>query len=233
MKLHIEKEVFELYPDLHIAAILVNQVDNSNKNEEVLQLLSSQVTHIKENLDKESLKEHAAVQLWQAAYRKFGVKPKNYTSSIETLCRMIICGIEIGHINTLVDIYNYISLKHMIPVGGDDVDKVHGDIKLSIATGKEIFKKLKSSEVMHPKAGEVIYSDNEEVLCRRFNWRECDKTKMAAQTKNAVLLIEGLGDNAKEMVKKAANELLEMIEKYTGGNGNMQILHANNREIEI
>ena len=37
---------------------------------------------------------------------------------------MILSETELRHINKLVDIYNFISLKHMLPVGGEDTDKI-------------------------------------------------------------------------------------------------------------
>src|SRR3989344_2939818 len=76
------------------------------------------------------------------------------------------------------NIYNYISIKHVIPVGGDDLDKIDGDLELTFAKGNEKFVQLNSSEIDHPKKEEVIYKDDKEVTCRRWNWRECDKSKM-------------------------------------------------------
>ena len=91
---------------------------------------------------------------------------------------MILSGIELKSINNIVDIYNYVSIKHMTPMGGDDLDKVDGNITLKFAEGTEEFKELNSDEIKNPKQGEVVYCDDKEVLCRRWNWRECDKSKM-------------------------------------------------------
>lgn len=75
-------------------------------------------------MDETLIIEHPHIAPWREEYRQFGAKPKKYRSSIENLIRRISKGEEIRHINKLVDIYNIISLKYVIPVGGEDLDKM-------------------------------------------------------------------------------------------------------------
>ncbi|NIO44280.1 MAG: hypothetical protein GTN36_01865, partial [Candidatus Aenigmarchaeota archaeon] len=163
----------------------------------------------------------------------FGAKPKDYKCSVESLLRMILKGTSIRHINKIVDIYNYVSIKHIIPVGGDDADRVEGDIILKFANGTEKFIGLGSQELKNPRSGEVIYLDDKEVLCRRWNWRECDKTKMTEDTKNVLLVIEGLPPVTKEKIEEAAKELVSLIAKFCGGEASYYLLNKNNSEIEV
>ena len=40
----------------------------------------------------------------------------------------------------------------------------------------------------HPNKGEVIYEDDtRRVICRRWNWRDCEQTKITSETKNAII----------------------------------------------
>jgi lysyl-tRNA synthetase class 2 len=196
-------------------------------------MLLEQSDSIKSKFNLETLKEIPKINAWREAYNAFGAKPKKYTCSVENLYRMILEGVHLRHINKVVDIYNYISLKHMVPVGGDDIDKVNGNITLRFATGVEPFIRLNSDEVDHPKEGEVIYADDKEVLCRRWNWRECDKSKMTEQTKNITLVVEGLSPVSKEEVQSIVEELGQLVEKFCGGEISKFILNVENKEIEI
>ena len=126
---------------------------------------------IKLNFVSTALAKHPLLSPWRAAYSEFGAKPSKYNSSVEALTRRILKGQKIPRVNKAVDIYNYLSLKQLIPMGADDLDKVDGDISLTIADGAEIFIPLNSEEVEHPEKGEVIYKDHRNVLCRRWNWR--------------------------------------------------------------
>lgn len=229
----IDPKIFETFPDLNIGVVVVKNMNNTGKNEEILSMIQKESERIKENYQSGTLKETPKLHAWREAYRTFGAKPKKYTCSVENLYRMILEGVELGHINKVVDIYNYISLKYMMPVGGDDVDKVDGDMMLTFADGREDFVRLNSDEVDHPKEGEVIYRDNKEVLCRRWNWRECDKSKMTQETQNVMLIAEGLSPTSREEVKSAISELSEMVQTFCGGQVRMEILDAQKMEVEI
>ena len=207
-------------------------MDNTGVNQEVLDLIKQKEEEIKEKFDKETLSENSKIKVWREAYTSFGAKPKKYKCSVENLYRMILDDISLEHINKIVDIYNYISIKHMVPVGGDDIDKVEGDIKLRFANGTETFVQLNSDEVKNPKEGEVIYQDDKEVLCRRWNWRECDKSKMTEETKNVTLVVEGL-NVSKEEISSIINELASMVEKYCGGSVETEILNNDKNELKI
>lgn len=233
MKFKTTNEIFEKFPDLVIGVVVARNIDNKGINQEIINLIRDEEKRIQVNFSTETLSQNPKIDAWRKAYSLFGAKPKKYKSSIENLYRMILNGIELRHINKIVDIYNYVSIKHMVPVGGDDIDKVEGDIVLKFATGNEKFVKLNSQEVKNPKPGEVVYIDNKEVLCRRWNWRECDKTKMTEETKNVCLVVEGLPPVTKEEVDSAINELADLVKKFCGGEVQQHILSSDNKEIVV
>ena len=72
-------------------------------------------------------------------YRSFGTKPSDYRPSAEALVRRTLKTGKLPVINTAVDLYNIVSVKHIIPMGGFDADKVEGDIYLRVSEGMEIF----------------------------------------------------------------------------------------------
>jgi lysyl-tRNA synthetase class 2 len=146
---------------------------------------------------------------------------------------MTLKGIDLRHINTIVDVYNSISLRHMVPVGGDDVSRVEGDILLTFAKGDEAFRPLNSEETELVKQGEVIYRDSVEVLCRRWNWRECDKTKMTELTTDVVLVVEGLPPVTRDDVQGILADLALLVERYCGGDLKSAILDVNHSEIDL
>lgn len=230
MKIKIEKEIFEKYPELYLGIIVAKNINNNGQNDDILNLINEKQIDIKTNHTLDSLGDNPKIDVWRKAYSLFGAKPKKYKSSIENLYKMIIEGIELRHINKVVDIYNYVSLKNTIPVGGDDIDKIDGDITLKIATGDESFTQLNSDEIQNPKPGEVIYADNKEVLCRRWNWRECNKSKMTEETKNVALVVEGLPPTSKDEVEQITSELADLVKKYCGGGTSTYILNSNNPE---
>ncbi|MCM1991376.1 hypothetical protein KDK92_16705 [Oceanirhabdus seepicola] len=60
-------------------------------------------------------------------------------------------------INPLVDLYNSISLKHVFPCGGEDLDETKGDIILTFAEGNEEFRQIGSDVNEPPEMNEDVY----------------------------------------------------------------------------
>ena len=217
MKLKISQEIVDRYPGLKLGIVVVKGLDNSKECPEASSMLNDLQQQVRQTFSKEALLGDPKIKVWHEAYITFGAKPKKYRCSVENLYNTVIDGVQLKHINTVVDIYNYISLKHMIPAGGDDIHKVDGDILLTFAAGDETFMELNSDARNAPHPGEVIYRDHKEVLCRRWNWRESNKTKMTTETKDVCLVVEGLSYFSKQEIHEIADELAGMIVKYCGG----------------
>ena len=233
MKFKIDTSIVEKFPGLNIGVVIARGIDNSGTNDEIIRLIREKEKEIRENYSTETLSQHSRIDSWRKAYSSFGAKPKKYKSSVESLYRMILKGVDLRPINKTVDVYNYISLKYMIPAGGDDLSKVEGDIILKFARGDEPFTALNSEERGTAREGEVVYTDTKEVLCRRWNWRECEKTKMTVATKRVVLVVEGLPPVTEEDVLKIVEDLSVLVRKYCGGKIRIVVLNEAKREVEV
>jgi len=228
MKLQVNPSIVSKFPDLVIGVVIAKDIDNSEEFSQ--EKLRNQEKRIKEEFNTETLSQHPKISVWREAYRAFGAKPKEHRSSIENLYRTVLKGNDIRQINKLVDIYNFISLKHMLPVGGEDLDKIEGDILLTFASNEPQVLLLGDKESRSPKDGEVIYKDNISAICRRWNWREADRTKLTEETKNAILVVEGF---SKEEVEKATKELKELVESICQGTINYSILDKDHPSTEL
>ena len=233
MKLKIDTRIFEKFPGLKIGVVTARNIDNHGFSHEIMQLIREKEKEIRANYDAEALSQHPKINSWRRAYSFFGAKPKKYKSSVESLYRMVLKGLDLRHINKIVNLYNYISLKCMIPAGGDDMAKVDGDIILKFGDGNEPFTALNSTERETAKEGEVVYADSKEVLCRRWNWRECDKTKMTEETKDVILVIEALPPVTREELEEVEEDLSRLITEYCGGEIRAAVLDEGKSEIEI
>ncbi len=252
MRFIVEKAIFEKFPDLNIGIVIAKGIDNSGISKEITESLREKETEIRENFDAKTLSQNPKIDVWRKAYSAFGAKPKDNLSSVENLYRHVLKGtdmmsssddsistalkmpLQIRHINKIVDIYNLFSLKFMVPLGGEDMDKIQGDVKLTIAGPNEpAALLLGDKEPRLPHEGEVIYKDDVSAICRRFNWREADRTKFTEQTRNAVLVAEGLPPITVEDIENIVNELKNAVQKYCGGEISLFVLNQSNPEIEF
>lgn len=228
MEFRVDQAIFEKYPDLLVGLLVCKDLRNTSfLSPEIATMLREAERGVRAKFsDPEGVKSHPTIAAWREVHRSFGSNPNKFPSSIHALCKRIAKGGELPVINPLVDLYNVISLRHILPVGGEDLDRSQGNISLTFATGSEPFIPLGSSENEPPDPGEVIYRDNEGVLCRKFNWRESSRTCLTEHTKNAVLVIEAVPPTTHIELENALKELQELVVKFCGGTVRDTILNA-------
>ncbi len=217
MQFQVDPAVIQMFPDAKIGVLIGKGLDNQSPHPEIVKLLREAEQEVRQKLNIETLSTEPKISDWREAYRKFGFKPSSYRSSVEALIRRVLQGKELPSISPIVDLYNILSIKRTLAAGGDDTDKVEGDIRLTIADGSERFIMLGASAPEEILKGEVVYRDDNDVLCRCWNYRECEKTKIRPQTTNVCLVLEGLEHTTKDEVLSGIAELKKLLATYCQG----------------
>jgi DNA/RNA-binding domain of Phe-tRNA-synthetase-like protein len=236
MRFCIEEKVFELFPDFCRGIVRASGIDNSGACPEIENLLMQQAESVlrDEGIDPAA---HPRLEVWKDAYRKFGSNPNKFTPSIVFLTKQAKKGKPIRSISPAVDAFNVISLKYLIPCGGDDMDSVSGDVTLGLAASDETFAPIFSPEATeHPDAGEVIYVNRltGRVLCRRWNWRNADFSKINPETKNIAVNVDGMMPSiGRDEIEAAAEELRSLLLKGCGGTVTVHYLDSRNPTLEF
>ena len=134
------------------------------------------------------------------------------------------------------DRYNVVSLRHLLPVGGEDLAQMQGDLRLTIAGEDEpAAVMLGEKEARPPYVNEVIYTDDLGAICRRWNWKEADRTKLTAETTDAILVLEILPPVERATLDGAMADLASLIQQFCGGSVQLQsvVLNSKNRAFEF
>ena len=126
-------------------------------------------------------------------------------------------GAAIPFINKVVAIMNINSIKDVTPVGGDDVVRAAGSLELRYADGSESFTPLGNPDHKEqPVAGEVIYvvPESNEVMCRRWNWRNGHHTRIDEDTRVIVMNIDSLGKDSQSRAISTRDRVAQMLETF-------------------
>lgn len=234
MKFSIDPKIFQTFPGVVIGVVVIKDMDNHSHNDEVCQLLRTEEARQKKILTGIELGTLPEITAWRDIYRKFGSNLHEYRSSIESLLRRARGGSKpLPQINKLVDIYNYFSLKYHLPIGAEDLDKVKGDISLGFSDGTEKGIALGFETEETPDVGEVIYKDDAGFICRKWNWREADRTKIEETTSRAIMVMEKVTVVSNITLFNAMNEAKDLIERYLDATCNIAILDTKKSEILI
>jgi len=161
---------------------------------------------------------------WAETFKRFGAKPKRTPCSAEALRKRVQRDGVLPGIDPLVDLYNAISLRYAIPVGGENFAAYVGQPRLVIAEGSELFDTVKegSPAFEAPEVGEVVWRDDKGVTCRRWNWRQGVRTRLDASAKQIWFILESLPSMPDEALQQAGQELIRGLEIMMPG-AQMQI----------
>jgi DNA/RNA-binding domain of Phe-tRNA-synthetase-like protein len=229
----VQKELFDILPDLTIGVAVAKDVNNTRPSKEIDDLLTQTVEEMKKNFIGDKAQEHPRIKPWRTAFTKLGISGSKFPSSIESMARRVLKGDPFPKINPLVDLYNSVSLKFLVPMGGHDLDTIEGNIHLRFAEGWEPFTPLGSGETVVVPKGELVYRDDREVLTRNWVWRQCDKDKATEETKNIFIPIDVLGEVGRERADEIILELSQLIPVYLGGTLFSAILNRGNPSVEF
>jgi DNA/RNA-binding domain of Phe-tRNA-synthetase-like protein len=192
-RFRVADAIYDAFPETTVAVVVALGLTNGPSNETSLGALASASASVTEKLDPEGLKDHPKIACWHDIYKRFNAKPRKYPSSVESLARRALhSDAEVPGINALVDFYNALSLRHLVPIGGEDLDTLSGRLELRPATGQEHFDigdDSASTEVIVP-VGEVVWADEVGVTCRRWNWRQGRRTRLTESTTSAWFIID-------------------------------------------
>ena len=235
MKVIIENEFWRLFPEGQISVLVVKELDNTvdeSKDPYFKSLLDKGAKRAEEYITDDNFTQNEVIQEWRQAFSKFKTK-KGARSSIEALLKRVSQGREFNPINPLVDIYNSVSLSYAVPCGGEDLEKIAGNLRLGKAKGGEPFFPLGAESDAPALPEEIIYYDDEGAVCRCLNWREAQRTMLTEETKDAVLVIEAINAEQAVRAQSAMQELQDLVKDYFGVQGELTHLTAENTELVI
>jgi len=224
----IADELFEHFPGYVRGVVLFYDVHNQASPPELLDQLREEERCMDQKLSLETIAEHPLIKPWREAYRSFGAKPSEFRSSIEALARRALRKDPLPSINTLVDIGNLLSLRHLVPVGSHAIDVLTQDVSLRYATGNELFTPLGSDIPENPLPGEVIFTEADIVLTRRWTWRQANHTLTLPETRCVEFNIDGLPPVGPKKVERICHEVMDLAGKYCGGRSSFSLLSREN-----
>lgn len=158
----------------------------------------------------------ASVDRWREIYRRMGAKPK-YKSSLESLRDRLVEEDSLGTIHPVVDFYNAYSLWSALPMAGYDLSCIKGILRLRIADKGMAFQPLgKPNENSPTKANEVVYVDDDRVICRYWNLKDCDATKIQDSTVETLFIFDIVTDQGGDSAQEQASSLQQSFASLLG-----------------
>lgn len=222
-------EVFKrVDPDLKIVFLKVEGMDNHSKRYESLHLLHEAEKLVRLSFNPDTVKSHRLLAPWVAAQQEFGESAKHYHTSVERLIHRVLNRKKISSRDTLTNLVNYISLKYIVPLGVDDLNKIQGDLTFGLARGGE---KVKLFWLLKPKT--FYYHDDIGILGTKLDHWKSSRTKLISKSTSALVHLEVLPPVTTTKQHEIVDELQELILAFCGGKVKISMIHKRKASVII
>ena len=232
MRFRVDPAVFDSFPEMTVVVVTTLGIDNGTPREAVTDGWRAAWQGAAAAAEFGNAQSHPRIAPWRQAWQRLGISGKRYPSSIEALVRRVLKGGDPPSINPLVDFYNAVSLRHVVPAGGFDLDDLDGDLSLRITTGGDTFQALDEEHPEPVPPGEVAYACGTTVLTRHFVWRQSRVGLIDRSTRNVVLVSEILGELPAGVVDSVERDLLDGLASDFGVEATACRMHADRREMD-
>ncbi|MCZ7837344.1 MULTISPECIES: B3/4 domain-containing protein [Leclercia] len=161
----------------------------------------------------------AHLAAWDEVFKAFGAKPKRTPCSASALRKRVLKEGTLPPLDPVVDIYNAVSIRYAIPVGGENLAAYTGAPRLTLADGSEPFDTVKEGQpgMEYPEVGEVIWRDDVGVTCRCWNWRQGVRTRLDSQAQTMWFILESLPAMPLAALEAAGDELVSNLQRLMPG----------------
>jgi DNA/RNA-binding domain of Phe-tRNA-synthetase-like protein len=187
----VDAAVFDLRPDYRALLLTADGLRGGPSDATSERVLAAAEAAARRQLDGRPPEQLPHPAAWRAAYRAFGAKPQRTRPSVEALLRRLDPD-GLPRIDRITDVYNAVSIAHLIPLGGEDRAAYDGPARLVRAGGGERFDTTAGGHpaVEHPEPGEAVWRDDTGVTCRRWNWRQGVRTRITTATTSAFFVLD-------------------------------------------
>jgi len=207
----VDDAVYALRPDYAALLIVAGELSPGPSDDATDKLLRAAEEAARVTLGGRAPADLAQVADWRAAYQSFGARPSRTRPSVEALLRRADIGLP--RIDRITDVYNAVSVRRLIPVGGEDLACYRGPARLVRARGDEPFDTVRDGAPVleNPERGEVVWCDDAGVTCRCWNWRQCVRTRITQETVTAVFVLDGLATLGPAGLAAAGQDLTQTL----------------------
>ncbi len=215
---HYHPDILARYPQIVGGAILARDVTNGPTPAQVQTLYQAEQQQALERIGSTPLSQIESLAAWRRAFRGFGVDPTQYRSACEALLRRLTKKGSLPSINLLVDLGNLVSIRYGLPVAVFDRRGLQGTVTVHFADGSERYSELGENDEDHPEPGEVVFSDETQlVIARRWCWRQSEPSAAVDQTRECLITIEAHHATGRQDIETALQDLLVLLDEYAGG----------------
>ena len=217
MEFIVEQKVLDL--GVIIKGVEITVEDNSTYSDELKLYINQHIQKLLEKETLETLKNDQIIQGFYDLHQLVHVPRRKNLPASENLLKTLIKKQQFYSINSVVDIYNIISMETKLALGAHDIDHVSGNLSLRLTHGDENFIPLGQNEAKDVPVGVYSYIDDDQDIVCYLEIRQVDKTKITENSHHIFYIVQGNEKTSWTYIDQVAHQIIETTTYFCGGQG--------------
>ncbi len=216
MKLIFSKAVSERFAGLGVYCAELVGVETGGEKPELISYISAAVEAVKKEHVLERLVQNPLIRAYRDFFWRIGIDPTKTRPSAEALLRRVLAGRDFPRVNTLVDVYNVVSMQSLLPIAAFDADKLRGELVMDLSRNGEFFLGIGMDKPAELTGKEVVVRDDEKLIAI-YPYRDADATKVTLETRHVFLMVCGVPGIDVDYLQSTGENLVKQVTKFCGG----------------
>jgi tyrosyl-tRNA synthetase len=232
MYIRIKEELLSLVPETKEGILLIKGLDNSVNSDHSYQYLCLAMDELREEYAGHNGEVIEDLEPWINTFEKVGINPSKNNPSHQALISRVLDRNDLPNINPIVNSINALQLKFFIPIGAHDLDKIEGNIEVGQNSNGLMFTTRGEDGERVVAPDEIVHADENNVLTRKWCWRQGTKDLTSTGSKNVVVFFNSVIHTEQE-ISEIANELLKVLNSFAKfDSASFEILSSNNTSVD-
>ncbi len=212
----VDPKVKTIYPSIVVGVAIIKNV-HITQTPDTLKKKIDAFVNSQSDLTNELIGSYPEIKTYRKLYKQMGIDWHSRRPSPEALLRRIALKKPLYTVNSCVDAYNLVVMKHRVSTGAFDLDKIKLPTVLRFPNPGEQILLLGEQKPTTYEEKELAYFDQNGGYNIDFNYRDSQQTAVTEQTKNLFINIDGIFDISRAMVEETLRDTINEITKYCGG----------------
>jgi DNA/RNA-binding domain of Phe-tRNA-synthetase-like protein len=188
--IRISRTVTDRVPTLFVGTRILRDVYVTYTPPDVEEVMDALVAEWAGTTEGE-LDAHPMILSYRELRRQLGADPAKAPPAVETLLRRGVLQGRFPRVNSLVDAANIVSMRHLVPIGLFDYDRIAGPVELTLAVSGDRFIPIGKKNPIKLSPGTPVLRDREGIFSA-VGSRDSVRTMITPGTENALIVSWGL-----------------------------------------
>lgn len=216
MKLVFSEEVSSAFKGLGVLLLEFSGVSQGREAIELDAFVEDAIEDVRRKFSLETLTQNPMVRAYRDFFWRIGVDPTKTRPSAEALLRRVLQGKAFPRVNVLVDVYNVVSMKQVVPIAAYDTEKISGELFMRFAREGESFHGIGMDRPYNLSGRELVVQDGQKLLAV-YPYRDAETTKVSEHSRKILFMVCGVPAIETSYLHETSSILAEAVKKFCGG----------------